>query len=92
MVNWDDINPEDLEFAERAFNHGIKKEEFEELFQNTIKIKKIKNKGEVRGRYLIVGKVYGKHILAIITPTADKLRIFSGREASDEYKKLYRDC
>ena len=90
MVNWDDINSEDLEIAERAFNHGIKKEEYEELFQNPIKKRRAKNKGEVR--YIVVGKVYGKYILAIIAPTANKLRIFSGMEAPDEYKKLYEDC
>lgn len=34
-----------------------------------VKARKIKNKGDVRARYLIVGKVYGKYVLAIITPT-----------------------
>ncbi len=88
MVNWNDINPEDLEIAERAYKHGIKKEEFEELFQNDPKIRKIKNKGDIRGRYLIIGKVHGKYILAISAPMTDRLKIFSGIETSDELKNF----
>ncbi len=44
--------------------------------------------GEVR--YLIVGKVHGKYIMAIMAPSSGRLRIFSGREPSEEYKELYR--
>ena len=89
MVNWDNIKPDDLEYALRAFNHGIRKQEYEELFRYPFYKKKFKYKGELR--YLIVGKAYGKYILAIATPRRGKLRIFSGREASEGYKSLYKN-
>ncbi len=88
MVNWDNIKPVDLEYALRAFDHGIRKEEYEELFRHPFYKKKFKYKGELR--YLIVGKTHGRYILAIATPRRGKLRIFSGREASEEHKSFYR--
>ena len=88
MVNWNTIKSGDLEFALRAFNHGIRKQEYEELFRHPFYKKKFKYKGELR--YLIVGKAYGKYIMAIATPRRGKLRIFSGREASEEHKSFYR--
>ncbi len=87
MVNWDTINSGDLEYALRAFNHGIRKKEYEELFRHPFYKKKFKYKGELR--YLIVGKAHGRYILAIATPRKGKLRIFSGREASEEHKSFY---
>ena len=89
MVNWDNIRTADLEYAEHAFNHGIKKEEYEELFRHPFYKKKFKYKGELR--YTIIGKSYGRYILAIITASRSKLRIFSGREASEGYKSLYKN-
>ncbi len=88
MVNWNNIKPEELEYALRAFNHGIRKQEYEELFRHPFYKKKFKYKGELR--YLIVGKACGRYILAIATPRKGKLRIFSGREASEEHKSFYR--
>ncbi len=88
MVNWDNIKPVDLEYALRAFDHGIRKEEYEELFRHPFYKKKFKHKGELR--YLIVGITHGRYILAIATPRRGKLRIFSGREASEEHKSFYR--
>jgi uncharacterized DUF497 family protein len=88
MVKWDNIKPEDLEYASRAFNHGIRKEEYDELFRYPFYKKKFRYNGELR--YLIVGKAYGRYILAIAAPSSGKLRIFSGREASEEYKNFYR--
>ncbi|MBU4372866.1 MAG: BrnT family toxin [Euryarchaeota archaeon] len=70
----------------RAFNHGIRKQEYEELFQHPFYKKKFKYKGELR--YLIVGKAYGRYILAIATHRRGKLRIFSEREASAEHKSF----
>lgn len=88
MVNWNNIKPDNIEYADRAFNHGIKKEEYEELFRNKISIKKFKKEGE--NRYRLIGKSYGKYILAIIALGKGKIRIFSGREASEEYKNMYK--
>jgi len=88
MVNWSDVKPEDLEYAERAFNHGIKKEEYEEMFRHPIDIKGFKEKGEIR--YRLIGKSYGKYILAIVTWNKGKVKIFSGREASEKYKTMYK--
>ena len=88
MVKWDNIKPEYLEYASRAFSHGITKEEYDELFRHPFYKKKFKYKGELR--YLIVGKAHGRYILAIAAPSSGKLRIFSGREASEEYKSFYR--
>ncbi|GFO97493.1 hypothetical protein ig2599ANME_1697 [groundwater metagenome] len=88
MVNWNTIKSGDLEYALRAFNHGIGKQEYEELFRHPFYKKKFKYKSELR--YLIVGKAYGKYIMAIATPRRGKLRIFSGREASEEHKSFYR--
>ncbi len=88
MVNWDNIKSEELEYALRAFNHGIRKQEYEELFRHPFYKKKFKYKGELR--YLIVGKAFGIYILAIATPRRGKLRIFSGREASEGHKSFYR--
>ncbi len=88
MVNWDTIKSGDMEYALRAFNHGIRKQEYEELFRHPFYKKKFKYKGELR--YLIVGKAYGKYVMAIATLRRGKLRIFSGREASEEHKSFYR--
>ncbi|MDO8726176.1 MAG: BrnT family toxin [Candidatus Methanoperedens sp.] len=88
MVNWDTINSGGLEYALRAFKHGIRKQEYEELFRHPFYKKKFKYKGELR--YIIVGKAFGRYILAIATPRKDKIRIFSGREASEEHKTFYR--
>ncbi len=44
MVNWDTIKSEDMEYALRAFNHGIKKQEYEELFRHPFYKKKFKYK------------------------------------------------
>lgn len=71
MVNWENIKPDDLEYALRAFNHGIRKEEYEELFLHPFYKKKFKYKSELR--YLIVGKAYGRYILAIATLRRGKL-------------------
>lgn len=88
MVKWDNIRSKDLEYADRAFNHGIKKEEYDELFRHPFYKKKFKYKGETR--YKIIGKSHGKYILTITTERSGKLRIFSGREASDNEKRFYR--
>lgn len=95
MVNWKNIFPKDLEYADRAFNHGIRKEEYEDIFRHPFYKEKFKYKDEIR--YKIVGKSYGKFILAICTLTKrtllsrSKLRIFSGREASNSEKRFYRN-
>lgn len=88
MVNWNNVKPDNIEYAERAFNHGIKKEEYEELFRHKFLIRNFKKEGEIR--YQIIGKAFGKYILAIIALKKDKIRIFSGREADEKYKNTYK--
>lgn len=94
MVNWKNILPKDLEYAERAFNHGVRKEEYEDIFYHPFYKEKFKYKGEIR--YRIIGKSHGKYIFAICTLTRknflsrSKLRIFSGRETTDSEKRCYK--
>ncbi len=94
MVNWNEILPRDLEITGRAFNHGITKEEYEDLFCHPYYREKFRYKGEIR--YRIIGKSQGKYIYLICTLSRrtflsrKKLKIFSGREASDNEKKRYK--
>lgn len=106
MVDWYKVKFEDIEFDDHATIHGIKKEDYEELFsyQYPIYVKKnakFEKKAKYYGedRYGIIGKAFGKYIFAVIAvkkmgtifKKRERLKLFSGRMACKKQIRLYKE-
>ena len=68
--------------------HGIDFDEAQELWKDSFLVE-IPAKTEEEVRFLVVGRIAGRHWSAVVTPRGDALRIISVRRARKEEVALY---